>query len=96
MALFCILCRDNPGVLDKRLALRPEHLVYLKSQIDIIRLCGPQLDLEGKSCGSLFVIEVDDLAAAQAFSDGDPFTQHGLFAQVDIRGFTPSMGSWAP
>jgi uncharacterized protein YciI len=96
MALFCIICRDNPGVLDKRVELRPSHVDYLKTQMDVIRLAGPQLDPEGKGCGSMFVVEVEDLAAAKAFSDGDPFTQQGVFGQVDIRGFTATMGSWAP
>ncbi len=96
MALFCIVCLDKPGVLDQRVATRPEHVAYLQTQMDVIRLAGPQLDAQGKGCGSLFVVEVADRAAAEAFSAGDPFTQKGIFGQVDIRGFTATMGSWAP
>jgi uncharacterized protein YciI len=96
MALFCITCLDNPGVLDRRVALRPDHVAYLKTQMDLIRLAGPQLDADGKMCGSLFVIEAPDRAAAEAFSNGDPFKRQGVFGQVEIRGFTATMGSWAP
>jgi len=95
MALFSIVCWDKPGVLDQRVQNRPDHVAYLKTQESVIRVAGPALDDAGKMCGSLFVIEVADKAAAEAFSDGDPFKQRGVFAKVEIRGFTKTMGSWS-
>ncbi len=35
--------------------------------------------------GSLFIVDVADRAAAQAFSDNDPFTRQGIFAHREIR-----------
>ena len=95
MALFVITCWDKPGALEERVKNRPDHVAYLKTQEAVIRVAGPQLDEAGQMCGSLFVIEVDDLEAAKAFSAGDPFNQRGIFGRVDIRGFTKTMGSWA-
>jgi uncharacterized protein YciI len=95
MPLFAITCWDKPGALDERVKHRPDHVAYLKTQDSVIRVAGPQLDEAGQMCGSLFVIEVDDLSAAQAFSAGDPFVQRGVFGKVDIRGFTKTMGSWS-
>jgi uncharacterized protein YciI len=95
MPLFAITCFDKPGALEARVENRPDHVAYLKTQDAVIRVAGPQLDEQGHMCGSLFVIEVDDLAAAKAFSDGDPFLQRGIFGRVDIRGFTKTMGSWS-
>ena len=95
MALFVVTCWDKPGVLDERVKHRPDHVAYLKTQEAVIRVAGPQLDDAGQMCGSLFVIEVDDLEAAKAFSAGDPFSQRGIFGRVDIRGFTKTMGSWS-
>jgi uncharacterized protein YciI len=95
MPLFAITCWDKPGALAARVENRPDHVAYLKTQDTVIRVAGPQLDENGQMCGSLFVIEVDDLAAAKAFSDGDPFLQRGIFGKVDIRGFTKTMGSWS-
>jgi uncharacterized protein YciI len=95
MALFAITCWDKPGALDARLANRPDHVAYLKTQEAVIRVAGPQLDEAGQMCGSLFVIEVEDLDAAKAFSAGDPFNRRGVFGKVDIRGFTKTMGAWA-
>ena len=95
MSLFAITCWDKPGALDERVAHRPDHVAYLKTQEAVIRVAGPQLDDQGLMCGSLFVIEVADLDAAKAFSANDPFNQRGVFGKVDIRGFTKTMGSWA-
>jgi uncharacterized protein len=95
MALYTVTCWDKPGVLEQRLKERPDHVAYLKTQEPIIRLAGPALDDAGQMCGSLFVIEVADRTAAQAFSDGDPFLQKGVFARVEIRGFAKTMGSWS-
>ena len=95
MPLFAITCWDKPGALDERVQHRPDHVAYLKTQEAVIRVAGPQLDDEGRMCGSLFVIEADDLEAAKAFNAGDPFVQRGVFGKVDIRGFTKTMGSWS-
>ena len=95
MALFAITCWDKPGALDERLKHRPDHVAYLKTQEAVIRVAGPQIDDAGHMCGSMFVIEVDDLEAAKAFNAGDPFVQRGVFGEVDIRGFTKTMGSWS-
>jgi uncharacterized protein YciI len=95
MPLFAITCFDKPGALEARVENRPDHVAYLKTKDAVIRVAGPQLDEQGHMCGSLFVIEVDDLQAAKAFSDGDPFLQRGIFGRVDIRGFTKTMGSWS-
>jgi uncharacterized protein YciI len=95
MPLFAVTCLDKPGHLELRQANRPDHLAYLKTQEAIIRLAGPRFDADGQMCGSLFVVEVDDLAAAEAFSAGDPFRKIGLFGAVEILGFTKTMGSWS-
>jgi uncharacterized protein YciI len=95
MALFAIVCHDKPGALDQRVAIRPEHWAYLDGQKEIIRLAGPLLDDAGLMCGSLFVIEVEDRAAAQAFADGDPFSIRGVFGAVAINGLNKTLGSWS-
>ena len=94
MPLFCITCSDNPGVLEKRVATRPAHVDYLKTVMPMIRLAGPRMDEAGNGCGSLFVVEAPDRAAAEAFSAADPFTLEGIFGKVEITAFNATMGSW--
>jgi uncharacterized protein YciI len=93
MALFAVFCTDAAGKLDQRTAIRPQHREYLATQAHLIRLAGPTMDEAGLMNGSLFVIEVDDRAGAEAFSAGDPFTRKGVFGKVEIRPFTPTMGA---
>jgi uncharacterized protein YciI len=95
MAFFAIVCHDKPGHLDQRVAIRPEHWAYLDTQKDIIRVAGPLLDDDGQMCGSLFVIEVEDKAAAQAFAASDPFNVKGVFGQVQINGLNRTLGTWS-
>jgi hypothetical protein len=95
MALFALICTDKPGSLDLRVATRPTHVAYLQSRPGVVRLAGPLLDADGEMCGSLVVVELADLAAAQAFSAADPYALAGLFERVDIRGWRLSIGEIA-
>ena len=84
---FAIYCIDKPNATDLRLATRAAHLDYIDATTTRIVLAGPLLAEDGTMQGSLFVIEADDLAAAQRFSKADPYCRAGLFARVEIRGF---------
>ena len=86
--LFVLLCNDKPKSLDLRMAKRPEHLAYLESLGSKLKAAGPFLDEAGNPCGSMVIIEAENLAAATAMAEKDPYAQAGLFAMVDIR-------SWA-
>ncbi len=85
--LFAFLCTDKPGHLQTRLDNRPAHVEYLNALNADGRLtfAGPFLDGEGKPNGSLVVVEVTDLAAAQAIADNDPYAKAGLFESVEIK-----------
>ena len=48
---------------------------------------GPMLDRDGRPCGSLLLVEVEDLAAAEGFAASDPYAKAGLFESTVIRGF---------
>jgi uncharacterized protein YciI len=85
--LFAIMCADKPGCLDLRLATRPTHLAYLQTYKDKLAHVGPMLDLDGRPCGSLLIIEVADRAEAEGFAAEDPYAKVGLFESTVIRGF---------
>jgi uncharacterized protein YciI len=94
MAHYTVVCHDKPGALALRTEVRPKHREYLHSLGDQVLLAGPLLDADGLMCGSLFVIEAADAAAAEAFSQGDPFRQAGVFGQIEIKGFSRTLGAW--
>lgn len=85
--LFAITCADKPNSLELRMATRPTHLEYLQSRMANFVVVGPVLDAEGKPCGSLFVVEAADQAAAEAFAAGDPYAKAGLFETVQVSPF---------
>lgn len=87
--LFTILCRDKPGSLDLRLATRAQHIAYLQTYVDRILEAGPLLDLDGRPCGSLLIVDVDDRATAEGFAESDPYAKAGLFESVVIRRYRP-------
>ena len=85
--LFAIIATDRPGSLDLRLATRPTHLAYLTMYADRIVHGGPTLDVDGRPCGSLLIIEAEDRAAAEGFAASDPYAKAGLFESTIIRAF---------
>lgn len=86
---------DVPGSLARRLDARPAHLARLNALKDTGRLLlagpFPAIDAadpgEAGFSGSLIVAEFDDLAAAQAWADADPYVEAGVYAQVLVRPF---------
>lgn len=85
--LFALLCKDKPGHLQVRLDNRPAHVEFLNglNAKGGLAFAGPFLDGDGKPNGSLVVVEVADLAAAQALAESDPYAKAGLFEAVDIK-----------
>ncbi len=81
--LVALIAKDKPNHLDVRKANRDAHLAYLKGS-DCVAMAGPCLDDAGDMCGSLIVLDVPDMAAAQSWADGDPYGAAGLFASVDL------------
>ena len=83
--LFVMLCRDKPGSLDVRMATRPQHLAYLQTYAERLVQAGPLIGPDGRPCGSLLIVDVEDRAAAEGFAEADPYTKAGLFESVIIR-----------
>ena len=82
MPLFAVICRDKPGALQTRLDTRDAHLAYLHDS-GIVRMAGPLIE-QGQMCGSLLVVEADDLAGAQDWSAKDPYKAAGLFGSTEV------------
>ncbi|MCC7045945.1 MAG: YciI family protein [Alphaproteobacteria bacterium] len=82
---FVIHCTDRSDTAATRERLMAEHRAYLDSQLDIIVWAGAQMDDSDRVMrGSLFIVNVPDRTAAEAFSAGDPFTAAGVFARIEI------------
>ncbi|WP_042253041.1 YciI family protein [Paracoccus sp. PAMC 22219] len=90
MPLFAVICRDKPGALQVRLDTRDAHLAHIRDS-GIVAMAGPLME-DGQMCGSLVVLDTNDLAAAQAWAAGDPYKAAGLFASVDVIAWNKVIG----
>ena len=88
---FALMAYDKDGALDVRKENRPAHLAYLDST-GVVKQAGPFLDDAGNPCGSLIVLDVADMAAAQAWAEGDPYAKAGLFREVQIMHWKQVVG----
>lgn len=93
MPLFVVTCTDNEGTVEKRLAVRPQHLARLE-----------KLDAEGRLIaagampkdpanpqagfyGSTIIADFDSREALDAWLKDEPFLQAGVYGQIDVKPF---------
>lgn len=86
-----LITRDKPGALQVRLDTRTDHLAYVKTT-GVVEMAGPFLDAAGQMCGSLIILEVADMTAAQTWADNDPYAKAGLFATVTLSEWKKVIG----
>ncbi|MDH3660675.1 MAG: YciI family protein [Alphaproteobacteria bacterium] len=92
--LFMVAAFDKPGMLETRLRVRGEHLEYLGTLGDRIKMGGAMLNEDEQPLGSLLIIDADDREAIDALLDGDPYTKAGVFERIDVRPWRAALGSW--
>ena len=83
--LFVIEAKDNPEGFALREASRAAHLDYLDSLGPALILAGPFKDGQGRSAGSLVIVEAATPAEAERMASDDPYVQAGLFERSSVR-----------
>lgn len=81
--LIAFIGKDKAGALQTRLDNRDAHVAYLK-ETGVVTYAGPLLDADEQMCGSLVVLDVADMAAAEQWAAGDPYAKAGLFEQTEL------------
>ena len=93
MPLFVVSCTDREGTVEKRLAIRPQHLARLE-----------QLNAEGRLIvagampknpanpqagfyGSTIIVDFDSREALDAWLQDEPFLKEGVYAHIDVKPF---------
>jgi len=85
-----LICIDKTGALQTRLDNRAAHLAHIKSS-GVVEMAGPFLQ-DGAMVGSLIILDVADMAAAQDWAANDPYAQAGLFQSVTLRAWKKVIG----
>jgi uncharacterized protein YciI len=96
---YAIIAEDTPGSLDKRLAARPAHLerIQVLQAEGRLLLAGPFPAIDSPDpgpagfSGSLIVAQFDNVEAAKAWADADPFVAAGVYARVEVRPFRKTL-----
>lgn len=88
---FALMTKDKSGALQIRMDNRDAHLAYI-TKTGVVEMAGPVLDGNGQMCGSLIVLDVEDLAAAQTWADNDPYAKAGLFSDVTLQAWKKVIG----
>ena len=92
---YAIIAEDIANSLEKRRAVRPQHLARLEALRDAGRLFvagphpiddSPQPGPSGFS-GSLIVAEFTSLEEAQTWADQDPYIDAGVYEKVVVKPF---------
>lgn len=82
--LIALIAKDHADAGTTRGDNRPAHLEYLKTNADTVAQAGPLLSPEGAMIGSLIILDLPDLDAAQDWAANDPYAKAGLFASVEL------------
>lgn len=88
---IALICHDKAGAVQVRLDNRAAHLAHIQAT-GVVEMAGPFLDPQGQMTGSLIVLEVDSLKAAQDWAAADPYAKAGLFDSVTITEWKKVVG----
>lgn len=88
---IALMTTDKDGALQVRKDNREAHLAYI-AETGVVEMAGPFLNAKGDMCGSLIVLDVADMAAAQAWAENDPYAKAGLFSDVRLQEWKKVIG----
>lgn len=90
---YMIYAQDIENSLDKRMAARPAHIARLKvlASEERLLIAGPTPSIDSEEpgdegfSGSLVVAEFDNLEAAKAWAEADPYLAAGVYEKVTVK-----------
>ncbi|MEI6799632.1 MAG: YciI family protein [Pseudomonadota bacterium] len=83
---FMITLVDNPGVMEKKLQIRPLHIEYVMNHAHLILASGGCFpDDSDIADGALFIVDLATRADAVDYIENDPFFRNGIFSTYTIR-----------
>ncbi|HAG94117.1 MAG: hypothetical protein CMK83_12040 [Pseudomonadales bacterium] len=90
---YAIVSEDVENSLEKRQGARPDHLARLETlkQQGRLLVAGPFPAIDSETpgdagfTGSLVIAEFENLSAAQAWADADPYVAAGVYKQVMVK-----------
>ena len=86
MKTFIYIGRDSQNGAELRKQIRDQHLAHLTPLNESGRVIfgGPLRDEDGNPCGSLIILQAEDLKDATAIAHADPYHREGVFESVEV------------
>ena len=81
---FVVKAYDGPGMLEKRMEVRPRHLEGMNKMSRHIICAGGMLDEEGKMKGSVLVLEFDSRADLDAYLAQEPYVLEHVWDRIEV------------
>ena len=94
MSLFAVICHDGGDKSALRTAHLRAHFDHVERHMARYRVAGPLKDAEGRTIGSLLIVEAVDAADAEAFAQSDPYARAGVWDHIRVSAFTGAAGEW--
>lgn len=90
---YFVFRQDKPGAHDLRMKTRPAHMKYAEQLGDRLLFAGPAMDDDGEMVASVWIIEAENRAEAEAITAADPYEKVDLFESKIVRRFMKTAGS---
>jgi len=91
--VFMVICRDGEGAAPLRAEHLKGHLHHVEQHWQRYITAGPIREPGGEALvGSVFLLYADDLADAKALMAGDPYFTCGMYADIEFKEFSNSIG----
>ena len=97
MPLFVITCTDHEGTLEKRLAIRPQHLARLEKldaegRVIVAGAMPKDRDnLQAGFYGSTLILDFDSREELDIWLADEPFLKEGIYADIDVKPFNKAL-----
>ena len=80
--LIALIARDKAGALQTRKDNRVAHLAYIE-ETGVVFQAGPLIENDGM-IGSLVILDVENMEAAESWAANDPYAKAALFDKVEL------------
>ena len=82
---FVIKAYDGENMLEKRMAVRPQHLEGMKKLGRHIVCAGGILDEEGNMKGSALIVDFEDRAALDEYLKNETFVVEHVWEKIEVE-----------
>ncbi len=82
---FIITAYDGPGMLEKRMEVRPRHLENLARVMDKVICAGGLIDGDGRMKGSALVMNFDSRADLDEYLDSEPYVTEHVWEKINVE-----------